>query len=117
MSKQKVAIKNGGVPYKLNHNEIKSIKKAGLGGPFFDALTGGDRPVIDERTGADDTVRPWNNRNLTESRRHAQYFSFPPIDPATISHQPHQLPATTFARSNLVSIAFNCAHFSRMLSR
>lgn len=39
---------NGGVPYTLNENEIKSIAKLGLGGPIYDALTGGDNPIIDK---------------------------------------------------------------------
>jgi hypothetical protein len=54
--------RNGGVPYRLNHNEIKSIKKSGLGGPIFDALTGGDNPVIDES----EMPGPDRDRNIFE---------------------------------------------------
>lgn len=39
---------NGGVPYKLNDSEIRGIKERGLGGPIFEALTGGDYPIIDK---------------------------------------------------------------------
>ena len=42
-------------------------------------------------------------RNLTDFRRPVQYCSFPPVNPAKISHQACRLPATTFARSKLMS--------------
>jgi len=40
--------KNGGVPYQLNESEIRAIKKKGLGGPIYEALTGGEHPIIDK---------------------------------------------------------------------
>ena len=37
-----------------------------------------------------DTVQPWGIHNLTDLRRHAQYCSFPPVDP--VKFQPPSIP-------------------------
>jgi len=36
-------------------------------------------------------------RNLTDFLQHAQYCSFPPVNPDTISHQARRLPAAALA--------------------
>jgi hypothetical protein len=35
-----------------------------------------------EKKHINDTVQPWNTRNLTDSSRYAQYCSLPPVNPA-----------------------------------
>jgi hypothetical protein len=50
-----------------------------------------------EKKGTNDDAQSWNTRNLTDFRRHTQYFSFQPVIPATISYQACRLPAAALA--------------------
>jgi len=63
------------------------------------------QPMMNDKSGeaVEAKFGPDGIRILTDFRRHAQNCSFPPINPATISHQASRLPAATFASSNLVS--------------
>jgi len=45
-----------------------------------------------EKKDINDAVQPWGIRNLTDFRRHAQYCSFQPVNPAKF--QPSGMPAT-----------------------